>query len=389
MPTLMRWSPPALKNPTVINLPTGFYAGTFGVNEDVVFVMPASARSSDFQSTGGRHIRVIGGACNGGTNGSRMIFGSVSGSVYIEGVSFTMGKVEDVVNVSGLSGYKPDVYLQNIFETGAAGQLATNHTDIYQASGDIGNMYVHRVTADSNYQGFFLPRQFAQDSIDMSYVNLSFNAVTPSDSTTYLLWFFTTDVTAGATSQTKAASIFKSALTEVYVAPRAAQTIAASGVWPASGETLNGAVVGAVDDGSGNVTWPKLPIYGKVFTGSPSGGNFVTNGGSGAGTGYVQPGYSDGTVLPSGKPANTTPPAISGAATQGTTLTVIPGIWTNGPDCFGYQWYRAGAAIAGANRPSYTLTVSDVGSAITVGERGVNLRGAGPEALSLATAVVS
>ncbi|HKT56928.1 MAG TPA: CHAP domain-containing protein [Microbacterium sp.] len=59
-------------------------------------------------------------------------------------------------------------------------------------------------------------------------------------------------------------------------------------------------------------------------------------------------------------------PVIAGAATVGTTLTAQPGSWTPAPVTLAYQWYRNGAAIAGATAATYTLVAADHGTAITV-----------------------
>lgn len=63
--------------------------------------------------------------------------------------------------------------------------------------------------------------------------------------------------------------------------------------------------------------------------------------------------------------ANTVAPVISGTAVTGSQLTVSTGTWSATPEVYAYQWYRAGASIAGATGPTYTVTSNDVGQAIT------------------------
>ena len=53
-------------------------------------------------------------------------------------------------------------------------------------------------------------------------------------------------------------------------------------------------------------------------------------------------------------PANAAPPAISGTATVGQTLSCSQGSWTNEPTSFAYRWNRDGTAIAAAPSSSYT-----------------------------------
>lgn len=88
------------------------------------------------------------------------------------------------------------------------------------------------------------------------------------------------------------------------------------------------------------------------------------------------------------KPANTVAPAITGTATEGETLTVSNGTWTNTPDAYAYQWNRAGVAIAGADESTLLLTADDVGSAITATVTATNL-GVSTSATSAATAEVA
>ena len=58
-------------------------------------------------------------------------------------------------------------------------------------------------------------------------------------------------------------------------------------------------------------------------------------------------------------------PTISGVPTVGEELTAVAGAWSPDPD-LGYQWSRAGVAIAGATDAAYTLQAADAGKALTV-----------------------
>lgn len=93
-------------------------------------------------------------------------------------------------------------------------------------------------------------------------------------------------------------------------------------------------------------------------------------------------------------PTNSSPPAISGIATDGQELRVIPGEWSGStPITHSYQWRRCDSAgancvdIASATGTSYTLTAADVGRTIGVRETATNTYGAG-WADSAATAAV-
>jgi hypothetical protein len=62
---------------------------------------------------------------------------------------------------------------------------------------------------------------------------------------------------------------------------------------------------------------------------------------------------------------NTTPPSIAptGIQNSGTVLTMNPGVWTNSPTSYIYQWTRNGANI-GTNSNTYTAGVGDRGTEI-------------------------
>lgn len=76
--------------------------------------------------------------------------------------------------------------------------------------------------------------------------------------------------------------------------------------------------------------------------------------------------------LVANKPAQTLTthtPTISGAVKVGATVTAVPGAWTAGTT-FTYQWNRAGTAIAGATKSTYTPVAADRGKKLTVSVTG-------------------
>jgi hypothetical protein len=65
-------------------------------------------------------------------------------------------------------------------------------------------------------------------------------------------------------------------------------------------------------------------------------------------------------------PGNTTPPAVSGTAKVGQTLTVSNGEWTGAPTSYAYHWQRCTSStsctnIAGATKQTYTVVNADAG----------------------------
>jgi len=136
--------------------------------------------------------------------------------------------------------------------------------------------------------------------------------------------------------------------------------LACGGIQGASGRTY---LVAAGDIGS---------TIRVVVTGTNSSGS--TSATSGA-TGVVQPAPTP--------PVNTTPPAISGTAQQGQTLTGDPGSWSGtAPISYAYQWQRcdsggsACAAITGATAQTYGLAAADVTFTIRVAVTASNAGGA-------------
>jgi hypothetical protein len=93
-------------------------------------------------------------------------------------------------------------------------------------------------------------------------------------------------------------------------------------------------------------------------------------------------------------PESTAPPAISGSAQVGQTLTASTGTWAGSPSTFTYAWRRcdtAGANCAGipnASGPSYVLQDADAGATIRVAVTARNAAGVAT-AVSAQTPVVA
>jgi Kelch motif protein/galactose oxidase-like protein len=93
-------------------------------------------------------------------------------------------------------------------------------------------------------------------------------------------------------------------------------------------------------------------------------------------------------------PSNTSPPTISGTATQGQTLTEAHGAWANSPTSYAYQWQDCDSAgnscsdISGATSQTYVLQATDAGHTIRVQETATNAGGSATATSAASTAVV-
>jgi NHL repeat len=90
---------------------------------------------------------------------------------------------------------------------------------------------------------------------------------------------------------------------------------------------------------------------------------------------------------PVSKPANASPPWITGTATAGRTLSCLTGSWTNSPPTYAYAWSRDGTPLAGATGRTYTVQTLDQGSTLTCTVTASNAAGAGSPAISVSVTV--
>ena len=87
-------------------------------------------------------------------------------------------------------------------------------------------------------------------------------------------------------------------------------------------------------------------------------------------------------------PTNSALPMISGTAQVGQTLTTTTGTWMHNPASYACQWFRAGAAIAGATALTYAAVTGDIGNTLTVSIVATNSGGSSTPAISAATSAV-
>jgi hypothetical protein len=88
-------------------------------------------------------------------------------------------------------------------------------------------------------------------------------------------------------------------------------------------------------------------------------------------------------------------PTIGGTPQSGQTLTASPGLWTNAPSSYAYQWLRCDSTgancqpIVDAVAPTYVVTDADIGSTLRVEVTATDAVAASVPAQSEATAVVT
>jgi hypothetical protein len=221
----------------------------------------------------------------------------------------------------------------------------------------------------------------AASCVDIAGAGASAYTVTPADAGSRLR--------ARVTATNPGGSAFRdSGVTEVVTQPAAGPANTAlptvSGV-ANDGETLTA--------GAGTWTGSPTPTVTREWL-RCSGADLASCAGTGAsGTSYVlapadvgsrlrvretaqnSGGTADATsaataVVTADAPQNTTPPQITGTASQGQVLTATDGTWSGTPPAFARQWRRCDAGtctdIGGATSSTYQLAAADVGKTVLV-----------------------
>jgi hypothetical protein len=255
----LAWAPPPLHRPITVRVTANRPTLELERNRDYRVVLPKSPQAvpNGLAINGGRNVVLIGGHvvvplsqkdAKPGTTGRGLYLLNQTGTVHVEGVRFGGRGLTEGIDLGQSLG--ATVQLENIRldEIFYPRDLRT-HPDVIQTWAGPTMLRIDRLTATTQYQGFFLqPQQLASvriRSFDLRNIDL-----TGSPRSAYLLW--------------QGGSV-----------PRMARN-----VW----------VRNAGSRPTSQLMWPKPVAWRGVRVGRPQSGSFVPQ--RATGTGYRSPGYS-------------------------------------------------------------------------------------------------
>jgi hypothetical protein len=217
----VRWPMPTMSNPTIIDLDTtgNQTQWSFSSGQDVIFLGPSvtprthgtsgpGAQVYCLQTSGGRHICVIGGKWmpQGGNDASTATIKitNYTGQAWIDGVHIdhiNLGFRDSFAGQgSTTTEYVGDFIVQNSIVENVKGTHPGDHGDIWQGHGNCRNLAFHNFYGETNYQGLLFqnptssPRTIAR--VDLSNVWLHANPKRSDNTNTFifLLYLGTTPV---------------------------------------------------------------------------------------------------------------------------------------------------------------------------------------------------
>lgn len=284
---------------------------------DIIVVVPEK-HLLPLKVNGGRNVVMIGAHIapadappNHFRTRSNLAFIGTAGVIHVEGCHIDgYGLIQrDGINIDGRSPktgvlYEPVLQLQNTLIDNIHGEAEDqvtrpdgtigNHSDVIQAFGRCGGLRVHRNTARTNYQGFFLVffDERMRGPVDITETDVGHKAwdVVPSVQLTFpnMYWFNRT-VPREATGPYP-----RITLNQVYGIPKEGNEFTTNGTFPssvASNTAVPDGFLATVGEGGITLAWthPIQNITGCVRKGLPPGGSFVTP--ERCGIGYKSPGY--------------------------------------------------------------------------------------------------
>jgi hypothetical protein len=281
----LTWSPPALENPTTIQLGDGKTQNTLDNTKDYIIKLPSSKKTGSTTLIGGRNIVLIGGyitipytdrSITTDMDRRAIYIKDNVGTVHIEGVLID-GSGDGEMDGIAINAPQSTVQLQNLRITGVQGTDSTMHADVVQPWGGVKELRIDRLTGQSGYQGFFIP--IDQNTIGKAVVK-NVNLIATGQAYGgggggYMI------------SITKLNCIaYPITFENTYVQPRSGRPLSKS-VWPDFNTESTKNCPVQVSNGVG--TWPALPVTGAIREGAPPGGDYVPFGV--AGLSYTSPGY--------------------------------------------------------------------------------------------------
>ncbi|MDE0879994.1 MAG: hypothetical protein OSB00_15235 [Sphingomonas bacterium] len=291
----LRWSPPALVNPTTIVL-----SGTPGVktlNANTDYILQCSGElSGELTIQYGRNVTLIGCHING-----RLNVKYSTGIFYGEGLWITPPAQTDGISSAGNVTSTGIIVLQNVRIDGLEGANTAplyNHTDCWQGHGVQTGLRIDRMTCGNNYQGLLLDGQSAIGFVELSRVNLYDPGPANADggNPSAGFWWLSSD----QNNATKGNVPFRQECWRCYVRVRTGFNFSGKGYYPFAGITVGGVSVAPYTTDAGvSMCWTApMQLRGErrkdgtcstVTAGDPPDGDFVplaTVDGT-----YVSPGY--------------------------------------------------------------------------------------------------
>ena len=308
MITRLTWKPPALDNPTTIQLtPTMTRILRLEAGKDYILQLPASEPLRiALVVIGGRNIHMIGGEIApdafvaGSVETAAVRFYDQTGDVFVEGVKMR-GQITDGIHTKCKTAR---IFIQNcwteILLKGDPDVSGSAHSDWFQSWGGVKEVYIDGWSGTTPYVALGIHPEYDTftDLVDVRRVS-----VKGLPESRYHLWM------------TKENGVIR--LTDVYldIPPerfeRFGSQALAKSVWPDKDAAPPNNATLHVDEATGReyVDWltsvsPK--IEGRAWRGLPDGGHFVDP--AKVGIGYVSPGYVGDSEPPPPPP----PPSQSG-----------------------------------------------------------------------------
>ncbi len=293
IPTPLRWAPPELDNPTVINVKV---SGNHNINldgdKDYILNMPDSPVTEALAIVGGRNVVMIGGEIdipNQGKNATRSSRTGIKiknskGIIHIEGILIYGEDLSEGIQISAPNAI---IQIQNvrIEDIHAHDQVnfTDNHPDLIQPYGNVTELRIDHFTGSTDYQGFMLKADYngALGTVKISNAN-----IIGRPTARYLIWFSNVPTAGDVTFE------------NVYLdLPSGSHGSIGNAVWPHDRKSYpnQAQVINTADCTC--VTWPpemRPQIIGYLQEGLPPQGDYVKQGQ--VGIGYSPVGYSGGSV---------------------------------------------------------------------------------------------
>lgn len=281
----VRWAPPALEDPTQVQLGTGYSETTLAPTEDAVIKLPPEPTEGGVTILGGHDIVLIGGqiripegtadAAAANRFHTGIYIKGATGTVHIEGVLIE-GAGDSQFDGIDVAAPRATVDIENVRVENVRGTYHGVHGDVVQPWGGVKRLRIDRLSASSNYQGLTLKEDLGPiGSMVVSRADLVGTTEEPLEKGGVLLWLTPKESCAG----------FPVRLWQVYLEPREGRRQGKT-TWPGT----KSKVPCRAHAKRGAFVWPRLPVRGSAHFGAPPDGEFVPPGV--AGTGYVSGGYA-------------------------------------------------------------------------------------------------